>query len=454
MSARIVNNKDVIIGSLIFLGGVVVSVILGISLIIPLALGYMCYAFIAKERGYSQKQIGSMTFKGAKESVVVVSMLLLIGAVSAAWRASGTIAIFVHYGLNLISPGMFLLLAFLICCAFSYALGSCFGTAGTIGIILITLAKAGDVSVVMTAGAVLSGGYFGDRCSPVSASASLTAFVTKTNLYDNVRMMFKTMGVPFAITTAMYGVLSFTHPLAEIDPAMDNLMVSGYHLSPVLLLPVVVMLALPLLKVNIKITALISIGLSIILAVGIQGESLTAVLKSLFFGYAPADDALAGIFAGGGMMSMINICGIVLIACSYSGIINGTGMFKDVAYMMGRACRKIGRVYMTFLTGTVFSGMFCSCSAAIIMSNMVLGQAYESTGGDKQELAIDIENTVELTATWVPWSAACMASFSAMAVPGTAIFFSFYVFILPIHYLISKSHKALHGDRLFVSQSA
>lgn len=441
MTEKITENKDVLIGSLVFMTSVIISAVMDVILVVPMAVGYVCYALIAAKRGCSTGSIVKMSAEGAKESLMIVTMLFLIGMVSAAWRASGTIAIFVHYGLGLITPSLFLLIAFVICCIFSYALGSCFGVAGTIGIILVAIARAGDVSVLMTAGAVLSGGYFGDRCSPVSASASLTAFVTKTDLGTNLKLMAKTMIVPVAITCVMYAVLSVTHPLKAVDPSITGLIDNGFNMSPALLAPVAVMMILPLMKVNIRVTAVISILMSAVMAVIFQGADPAGFTKSLIMGYEPGNAALAKIFAGGGMISMANICGVILISCAYSQIIKETGMFEDVIMIMSRGCRRIGRVYMTFITGTFFSGLFCSGSAAIIMSSMLLDDAYEKTGGDRQELAIDIENTAELTATWVPWSAACMAAFSVMAVPGSALIFSFFVFVLPVYYMLTKNFK-------------
>ena len=439
MNEKLRNNMDVIIGSIIFTAGIVTSVMLDIPLVMPMVLGYICYAGVAVKRGSTAREIGRMSMTGAKESMVIIATLLIIGMVSAAWRASGTIAMFVSYGLEFITPPLFLLLAFLICCLFSYALGSCFGVAGTIGIILVSIAKAGDVSVLMTAGAVLSGGYFGDRCSPVSASASLTAFVTKTDLYKNVKLMAKTMAVPMIITCIMYAALSLTHPLKQVDSGMPVLMEKGFNLSPVLLLPVAVMMILPLFKVNIKVTAVISVALSFAMAVFLQGMEPAAFLKSLALGYETDNERLAAIFAGGGMVSMANISGVILLSCAYAQIIKEKGLFEDLIHMMSSGCRRIGRVYMTFITGTFFSGLFCSGSAAIIMSSMLLGEAYEETGGDKQELAIDIENTAELTATWVPWSAACMAAFSVMNTPAVSLVFAFFVFVLPVYHMLTKT---------------
>ena len=439
MAVKLIKNKDVITGSIVFMASVIAAAITEMYLIVPMTVGYICYALIAANRGLSVRKIKEMSVRGAKESMGVVSTLLLIGMVSAAWRAGGTIAIFVHYGLMLITPSMFLLLAFVICCVFSYALGSCFGVAGTIGIILVAIARAGDVSILMTAGAVLSGGYFGDRCSPVSASASLTAFVTKTDLNTNVKLMVKTMIVPVAITSIMYAVLSITHPLKEIDPSISKLIDSGFKLSPVMLIPVAVMVILPLFKIKLKITALISIVISAVVASVCQGVDPVEFSKALILGYDPQNAAMAKILAGGGMISMANISGVVFISCAYSQIIKETGMFGDVIKMMSHGCRRVGRVYMTFITGTFFSGLFCSGSAAIIMSSMLLDDAYEETGGDRQELAIDIENTAELTATWVPWSTACMAAFSAMSIPSTALVYSFFVFVLPVYYMLVKT---------------
>jgi NhaC family Na+:H+ antiporter len=247
------------------------------------------------------------------------------------------------------------------------------------------------------------------------------------------------MIVPVAITSVMYAVLSVTHPLKSVDPAIGNMIKEGFVLKPVLLLPVLVMIVLPLFKVNLKITALMSILFSAVLAIAFQGEDPFVFARSLVLGYEADTANLSRIFAGGGMISMANICGVIFISCAYSQIIKETGMFGDIIRLMSRGCRRIGRVYRTLITGTFFSGLFCSGSAAIIMSSMLLDDAYEKTGGDKQELAIDIENTAELTATWVPWSAACMAAFSAMACPSSALIYSFFVFVLPVWHILTKT---------------
>lgn len=431
-------NTDVITSSTIFIASIVACVMLTINLIVALAIGGIGYAIVALKRGYSIKDVATFFNSGLKESLVVIEVLILVGMVSGIWRLDGTIAMFVHYGINMITPGIFLLVTFLICCFFSYALGTCFGVAGTLGIILVAVAKAGDVSVLMTAGAVLSGGYFGDRCSPVSSSAVLTAFVTKTDLNRNIKLMARTMIVPMIITTIMYGILSFTHPLKQVDTGIDNMLIESFSITPILILPVLAIVILPIFKVNIKISIMVSALVSGVLAMVIQHESLSRVIDVMVFGYHPESVALGEIFEGGGIISMVNITSWILVSCGYTAIIKETGMFEDLTTLMVRGCNKIGRSAMTLITGTIFSGIFCSQSVAILMNAMMLRDAYPRTGGNDQELALDIENLTVLSATWVPWGAALMAAFSAMDVPAKGIMYAFYVFVLPVYYMLTK----------------
>ena len=437
MAARIKTNIDVIIASAVFISVMMTCALLGINLVLPLIVGFFCYAAAALKQGYSVKAVARMAGNGLSESMLVVITLLMIGMISAAWRASGTIAMFVHYGIAMITPNMFLLIAFLLCCVFSYAMGSSFGVAGTIGIILVTIAKAGDVSIIMTAGAVLSGGYFGDRFSPVSSSANLTAFITKTEVYDNMKKMARTMIVPLMITIGMYAVLSMKNPLGAVDPAIDRLMLENFTFSPLLLIPVLVMIVLPLFHIKVRVVALISTAIAAVMAVAIQGEDPLVLMKTLLLGYDPEGAELAAIFAGGGMISMGKVSAMIAVSCAYSEIIKQTHMFRDVVRLAAAGCERFGRAEMTLLTGTMFSGLFCSQSVAILMNGMILKSAYRKTGG-MEEMAIDIENTTVLSATWAPWSSACMAVFSVLGAGSGALAFSFFVFVLPVYYLLSK----------------
>jgi NhaC family Na+:H+ antiporter len=159
-------------------------------------------------RGYLLKDLLIMMGKGSKKSLVVLKIFVLIGIITAVWRACGTISFIVYYAIAFMSAKYFILSAFLLSCLVSFLLGTSLGTVGTMGIVLMVLAKSGSVDINMAAGAVIAGAYFGDRCSPMSSSASLVAVLTRTNLYVNIKNMIKTSILPFALSIIGYIYLS------------------------------------------------------------------------------------------------------------------------------------------------------------------------------------------------------------------------------------------------------
>ena len=188
---------DLLIAFGIFIIFMVLSLIAGISTIPALFLGLVVFLAVGRRKGFSLKSMLDMSVGGIKNSLVVIEVMLIIGLITAVWRVSGTITVFVYYGMKIIVPPLFLLITFLLSCVLSYALGTSFGTAGTVGVIFMTLARSGGVDPVMTAGVIMSGIYFGDRCSPVSSSANLVAGVTGTKIFDNVKLMMKTAMAPY-----------------------------------------------------------------------------------------------------------------------------------------------------------------------------------------------------------------------------------------------------------------
>ncbi|HZK87955.1 MAG TPA: Na+/H+ antiporter NhaC family protein, partial [Anaerovoracaceae bacterium] len=174
---------DLLIAFIVFAVTMTGCLVMGWSMAIALFIGLVCFLLIGLYRGFRLKNLLGMVYTGGRTSFVVLEILILIGFLTALWRASGTISFFVYYGISIITPHMFIVITFLITLILSFALGTSFGIAGTAGVMLMVLARSGGVSQIVTAGAIMSGAYFGDRCSPASSSASLVAAVSFTNLY-------------------------------------------------------------------------------------------------------------------------------------------------------------------------------------------------------------------------------------------------------------------------------
>ena len=173
---------DLIVAFLVFIITLIVTLTFGWSMAIALFVGLVVFVLTGLHRKFSFKDLMKMVYLGGKTSFVVLRILVLIGLLTALWRSSGTISFFVYYGISMITPSLFIVITFLITLILSFALGTSFGIAGTAGVLLMVLAQSGGVSEAVTAGAIMSGAYFGDRCSPASSSASLVAAVTFTDL--------------------------------------------------------------------------------------------------------------------------------------------------------------------------------------------------------------------------------------------------------------------------------
>ena len=429
-----------IIAFVIFIGTMIAMLITGHSMVWALLAGLVMFAGLGLVKlkksdealgiGQGIRELALHSWGSIKESLIVIEVMLIIGFITAAWRVSGTITVFVYYGMKLIVPPLFLVIAFLLSCLLSYALGTSFGVAGTVGVIFMALARSGGVDPVITAGVLMSGIYFGDRGSPVSSSANMVAGITKTNILENVRIMMKTAILPFIITLAAYTALSVANPISSVDGGVLSAFESEFTLSFWSFVPAAIMLALPLLKVGII--------ASVAVAVLVEKVSLFSVIKILFLGFHSSGEGLAAILDGGGFVSMLEISAILAISCAYSGIFNRTDMLKSLLDVIEKGCRKTGRYAVTVIISLISCVVFCNQTIATLMCNDLLTRPYLNTGGSRQELAIDMENTVILIVGLIPWCIACSVPLTFFNAGIDSLPWAIYLYIVPICYFLTK----------------
>ncbi len=429
---------DVLIAFAVFIGAMGTCLVAGQSMLLPLIIGFVCFYAVGLHKQFSFGQIGKMAAKGAADSLVVIEVLLLIGIITALWRCSGTIAFFVYYGIQIITPTMFILITFLLSCLLSYALGTSFGVAGTVGVIFMALARSGDVSEIVTAGAVMSGVYFGDRGSPASSSANLVAAVTGTKLYDNVKEMMKTGMIPLALAAVIYLLLSVKNPISHVDDTILKALQSEFTINIWLVAPAVLMLVLPLFKVNVMIAMAASIISGAAVTMGIQKMSFLDMCSMAVGGFSAKSDSLNTILGGGGIISMLEVCGIVILSCSYSGIFSGTDMLGNIQWVLEKLTAKIGLFGTMVVTGLATTGIFCNQTVASIMCSDLMAKLYDKHGTGRTELAIDIENSVIVTSGLVPWAIACTVPLGMLDVGMAALPYSVLLYLIPICYFCTK----------------
>ena len=363
---------DFVIAMCLFAVAVLTCLVRGCTLAYGLLAGFAGFLAMALHRGCTVKALARVCLEGVRESLLVVRILCIIGVLTAMWRMNGTIAFCTYYGVLAIPPQWFVVCAFALSAFVSYAIGTSLGVAGTIGIILMGIARSGGVNEYMAAGAILSGVYFGDRCSPMGSAANLVASLTQTELYGNVRRMLQTSVLPVAICLAVYGVCSAFFPMQIRGTALLDAIAQEFSMTPWLLVPLVIMLVLPMLRVNTCISAATSALCAGLEAAVIQHEQVLDILHDALLGFSMESQTLGSVFSGGGLISMFNVACILLISGTFPKILQLTGCLAQIQAKIEKSYSRCSRFALTALLSLPLVAVFCSQIIAAMMLNTLV----------------------------------------------------------------------------------
>lgn len=415
----------------LFCAALLFCIFFNYSIMYALVFGLALFMFYGRRKGFSFGRMFLMAGKGVGTVGNILITFFLIGVMTALWRAAGTIPVVVLYASGLIRPSVFLVMTFLLNCGLSFMTGTSFGTSATMGVICAAVGKTMGVSPVLTGGAVLSGAFFGDRCSPVSTSALLVATLTKTDIYNNIQRMLKTAFVPFFMTAAIYLIIGFEIPGEGSPPDLEALFSRTFRLSPVALLPAAVILLLAVLRVQVKLAMGVSILAAVPICLFVQGMSVPELLWTAVAGFYPADLKVAAMVSGGGVAAMIKVAGIVCLSSSYSEIFKETGLLDGLKKKVDEISRSTDS-FTAVLVTSILSGMIsCNQTLTIILTHQLCSDEYT----DRRQFAVDIEDTAVVVSPLVPWSIAGNVPLAVVGAPTSALLTSFYLIILPLYRL-------------------
>ena len=416
-----------IIVILLFSLSLIVCLLLKYSVVYALIVGYIIFITYGFMKGHNLIVLIKKSFEGVLTVKNILLVFVLIGMITALWRASGTIAFIVYIGSKLISPSILILLTFLLCSILSVLIGTSLGTAATMGVICFSIGKAMGINPYYVGGAVLSGIYFGDRCSPMSTSALLIAELTKTNLYTNIKLMIKTSVIPFVVTCLFYLLLGFKSTVSNISINVTEIFKQNYNLNIIVIIPAILIVILSILKINVKKTMLVSIIISFIIAMFIQRDSIVVLINYCIFGYHHPNEKLNLMMKGGGILSMVNVSLIVGISSSYSGIFKETKMLVSLKGYLKEFSKKTSNYFVIFISAIISGAIACNQSLGTILTNELCGELVE-----KQKIAIILENTVILLVGLIPWNIAMGVPLKTIGVGFMSGFFAFYLYFLPL----------------------
>ena len=416
-----------IVAILLFSLSLIFCLLLKYSVIYALIVGYIIFMTYGLIKGYDLKVLIKKSFEGVLTVKNILLVFVLIGMITALWRASGTIAFIVYMGSKLISPSILILLTFLLCSILSFLIGTSLGTAATMGVICVSIGKAMGINPYYLGGAVLSGIYFGDRCSPMSTSALLITELTKTNLYTNIKLMFKTSIIPFIATCLFYLFLGLKSSTSPVSIDATNIFKENYNLNIVVIVPAILIIILSLFKVNVKKTMLLSIVISFIITMFFQKESVTSLINYCVYGFYHSNEKLNSMMKGGGILSMLNVGLIVAISSSYSGIFKETKMLVLMKKYLKEFSEKTSNYFVIFLSSIISGAIACNQSLGTILAYELCEELE-----DKQNMAIILENTIVLLAGLIPWNIAMAVPLKTIDIGLMSGLFAFYLYFLPL----------------------
>ena len=379
---------------------------------VPLVFGTLVAGLVASWIGYSWDEMLEGMVDGIVPSLEAILILLLIGMLVGVWIAAGTVPTMIYYGLQLISGKYFLATCALICTCVSFAIGS-WGTLGTMGLAFMGIGLALNIPAPMVAGCIVTGAYCGEIISPLSDATNLTAAVVGESVFDIMRRTIKLALVSLLVAEAGYVTLGLRYGASDpsavsagIAPILDGLQ-SSFSISPICLVPMVVMVVCILVKLPAIPAMLLGVISGMLVAWGVQGAGLTLVIDSCFEGYVSAtgSELLDTLLTAGGMMSMTNAVTIILIAMAFGGLMERTGQMRALVGPVMKHIKSSGA--MTAITVASCIGMNIVLPdqfLGISVPGQMFGEEYDRRGMSRVDLGRTLLAGGAVTSPLVPWN--------------------------------------------------
>lgn len=420
------------------------------TLLIVLTLIFLGFFIFSIKKFKTLKKALDIVIAGTRKSYLLVLIFALLGALSASWFISGTIPALIYYGVKIINPNYFYVFSFLITSLFSFLIGSSFGTVGTIGLVMISLARGMGLDIYIVGGSIISGAYFGDRGSPMSSSANFVSILTETEIYSNVKKMFKMSILPYLVTLSLYFYFGKSIDTKFTEKNILTLLNQNFYLDLWVFIPMIYLIVMCFLKKNIRYTISVSICISLIIGWFLQNYEDKNFIKILVYGFKlPIENELYSVVKGGGIFSMGTAIVMALLSCGLVNIVDELGILKLLSEKIGVIENEWKVYFYTIVVAILTAGISCSQSTSILLTSQIMKKIYKKNKFSKETLALDIENSSVVLSSLIPWNI-------AIAVPGLMldvsvvkiIPYSFYVYILPIIIMIQKIKKTESGTQL------
>lgn len=360
-----------------------------------------------------------------------ILILFLIGAVSGSWMMSGVVPTMIYYGMKVVSPSVFLFVACLICALVSLVTGSSWTTVATIGIALMGIGTAHGYSAGWTAGAIISGSYFGDKISPLSDTTVLASSVGEVPLFKHIRYMLITTVPSFTIALTVFLVASLCH---SSDSAMQSAQFAEglqgvFVISPWLLIVPVVTGVLIALRLPATIVLFLSAMMAGVVMLFAQPDIVAQVgdgnrFRGLMLTYYSStsidtgNEALTNLIQTRGMRGMLSTVFLIFCAAAFGGALTGTGMLQSITSALAKGISGRRSLVSTTVATGLFSNMVTGDQyLSIVLTGNIYKKLYREKGFEGRLLSRSTEDSATVTSVLVPWNTCGMTQSLVLKVP-------------------------------------
>jgi Na+:H+ antiporter, NhaC family len=441
-----------------------------------LILSALIASLMAVKLGYKWYEIREGIVKSISTAMSGILILLLIGSLAGSWMISGIVPAMIYYGLQIVNPSIFLFASCLVCSIASLATGSSWTTSATLGIALVGIGRALDISEGMVAGAVLSGAYFGDKMSPLSDTTNLAPAMAGTDLFTHIRYMVYTTVPSIVLTLLIFLIIGFSsNNVGNMNATTDILssIDAAFYISGWLFLVPIFMIFLIVKKVA-PIPALLAAALlGIVFALIFQRDVIQEIAgysgpywKVMFVGSMKAlygsvviitdNDMVNELLSSRGMAGMLNTVWRVIAAMTFGGVMECSGMLKSIADSVIKRVKTTGSLIASTAGTCIFFNFTASDQyLSIVVPGRMYSDIYKKMNLAPENLSRTLEDSGTVTSVLVPWNTCGAFHATVLSInPLDFIPYCFFNIISPIMtitfgFLNLKIKKLVEGGSKF-----
>ncbi|WP_019118430.1 Na+/H+ antiporter NhaC [Anaerococcus obesiensis] len=398
-----------------------------------------------------QKSVGEKTL----EALPAIHMLLAIGLLVGAWVFSGTIPMLVYYGLKIINPNLIYVIALFLCALFSILTGTSWGSAGTIGIVLIAIGSAINANQAILASAIISGCYFGDKQSPISDTTIMAAMGAGVDVRDHVSSMLRTTGPSIIISAIIYLIIGIVYPVKSVDTSsfVEPILLSLdsiFNFNILLLLPPIIILVGSIMRKPSLVATLSSVVVACILGLAVQNFTFDNMYETLTNGFNidmitwsnNIPESVSVILTRGGMASMTNAVTITIWVFIFIGAIN---VLNTMEVLMDSIFTNINTRSKTIIASQISSAIINGTTSNQYATAMIVGNAFKQKYRDQKiplkVLSRSIEDFGTMIEPLLPWTTTGIYMSTTLGVPYAEyvpfMFMHFINFVIAIIWAIT-----------------